>query len=80
MRLTKNWTGSPFFVIDAALETSSSANPGGSAYEDAVVEHSDMTLKVYGPIGAVVCAIIWLIARPDRRSHDAERSEAASDP
>jgi hypothetical protein len=25
-------------------------------------------LTMYGPIGAVICTIIWLIARPDRRS------------
>jgi hypothetical protein len=43
-------------------------------------ELTAMAFKACGPIGAVVCTIFWLIARPDRRAHDAQRGGAASDP
>jgi hypothetical protein len=43
-------------------------------------ELTALALKGCGPIGAVVCTIFWLIARPDLRSHDAKRGNTASEP
>jgi hypothetical protein len=33
-------------------------------------------MKIFGPIGAAVCTIIWLIARPDRQTYNQERAAA----
>jgi hypothetical protein len=41
-------------------------------------EVTAMALKFHGPVGAVIGTIIWLIARPDRQSHDTERGIAAN--